>query len=161
MADFEKEKASPPSTHEGGFSTEKNAAISTQGLQKDDIGHSFGVNEKALVRKLDYRLLPPLTLLYLLSFLDRSNGKCPHALNLSLEPASSSLTKLRSCQCASRRPDNRFAYEYADSPRAIWLDVGLTSGFSWKPVSYWAHPLLYRLRLIRSACYHKPLCVCR
>ncbi|KAK5045172.1 hypothetical protein LTR84_009505 [Exophiala bonariae] len=32
-----------------------------------------GVNEKALVRKLDRRLLPPLTLLYLLSFLDRSN----------------------------------------------------------------------------------------
>lgn len=32
-----------------------------------------GINEKALLRKLDYRLLPPLTLLYLLSFLDRSN----------------------------------------------------------------------------------------
>jgi MFS transporter, ACS family, DAL5 transporter family protein len=30
--------------------------------------------EKALVRKLDRRLLPVLTLLYLLSFLDRSNG---------------------------------------------------------------------------------------
>ncbi|PYI29800.1 MFS general substrate transporter, partial [Aspergillus indologenus CBS 114.80] len=29
--------------------------------------------EKALLRKLDYRLLPPLTILYLLSFLDRSN----------------------------------------------------------------------------------------
>lgn len=33
-----------------------------------------GINEKALLRKLDFRLLPPLTLLYLLSFLDRSNG---------------------------------------------------------------------------------------
>jgi hypothetical protein len=31
------------------------------------------INEKALVRKLDYKLLPALTLLYLLSFLDRSN----------------------------------------------------------------------------------------
>lgn len=30
--------------------------------------------EKALVRKLDLHLLPVLTLLYLLSFLDRSNG---------------------------------------------------------------------------------------
>ena len=30
--------------------------------------------EKALLRKLDLRLLPILTLLYLLSFLDRSNG---------------------------------------------------------------------------------------
>ncbi|PLB44440.1 MFS general substrate transporter [Aspergillus steynii IBT 23096] len=32
-----------------------------------------GINEKALLRKLDLRLLPPLTILYLLSFLDRSN----------------------------------------------------------------------------------------
>lgn len=32
-----------------------------------------GINEKALLRKLDYKLLPALTLLYLLSFLDRSN----------------------------------------------------------------------------------------
>lgn len=32
-----------------------------------------GINEKALLRKLDRKLLPALTLLYLLSFLDRSN----------------------------------------------------------------------------------------
>lgn len=32
-----------------------------------------GVNEKSLLRKLDLKLLPPLSLLYLLSFLDRSN----------------------------------------------------------------------------------------
>ncbi|KAL2824930.1 major facilitator superfamily domain-containing protein [Aspergillus cavernicola] len=32
-----------------------------------------GINEKALLRKLDFKLLPPLTILYLLSFLDRSN----------------------------------------------------------------------------------------
>ncbi|RFU25196.1 hypothetical protein B7463_g11143, partial [Scytalidium lignicola] len=31
------------------------------------------INEKRLIRKLDLKLLPPLTLLYLLSFLDRSN----------------------------------------------------------------------------------------
>ncbi|KAL9604001.1 MAG: hypothetical protein Q9219_000763 [cf. Caloplaca sp. 3 TL-2023] len=31
------------------------------------------INEKALVRKLDIKLLPALTLLYLMSFLDRSN----------------------------------------------------------------------------------------
>ncbi|KAK9584619.1 hypothetical protein V6Z90_007148 [Aspergillus fumigatus] len=36
-------------------------------------GGQFDINEKALLRKLDYRLLPPLTILYLLSFLDRSN----------------------------------------------------------------------------------------
>ncbi len=33
-----------------------------------------GINEKALLRRLDLKLLPPLTLLYLLSFLDRSNS---------------------------------------------------------------------------------------
>lgn len=33
------------------------------------------VNEKALLRKLDLKLLPAVGILYLLSFLDRSNGK--------------------------------------------------------------------------------------
>lgn len=32
------------------------------------------INERALLRKLDLRLLPPVTILYLLSFLDRSNS---------------------------------------------------------------------------------------
>ena len=34
--------------------------------------------EKALVRKVDFHILPVLTLLYLLSFLDRSNGLSPY-----------------------------------------------------------------------------------
>lgn len=34
-----------------------------------------GVNEKSLLRKLDLRLLPAVSILYLLSFLDRSNGR--------------------------------------------------------------------------------------
>ena len=34
-----------------------------------------GISEKKILRKLDLKLLPPLTLLYLLSFLDRSNSK--------------------------------------------------------------------------------------
>lgn len=33
------------------------------------------INEKKLLRKLDGKLLPVLTILYLLSFLDRSNGE--------------------------------------------------------------------------------------
>jgi hypothetical protein len=41
------------------------------------IAEFAGINEKSLLRKLDLRLLPPLTLLYLLSFLDRSNGLSP------------------------------------------------------------------------------------
>lgn len=46
--------------------------------QTDDdqsIDNPTGINEKALLRRLDLKLLPPLTLLYLLSFLDRSNSK--------------------------------------------------------------------------------------
>ncbi len=43
-----------------------------------------GIDEKALVRRLDLKLLPPLTLLYLLSFLDRSNSKLTRAIRLSI-----------------------------------------------------------------------------
>lgn len=35
------------------------------------------IDEKKLLRKLDWHLVPGLTLLFLLSFLDRSNGKSP------------------------------------------------------------------------------------
>jgi hypothetical protein len=42
---------------------------------EDHVAAEFtDINEKSLLRKLDYKLLPPLTILYLLSFLDRSNG---------------------------------------------------------------------------------------
>ena len=41
---------------------------------EDEFDAIAGVNEKALLRKLDLKLLPALTSLYLLSFLDRSNG---------------------------------------------------------------------------------------
>ena len=40
----------------------------------EDLESIYGVNEKALLRKMDSKLLPAVTLLYLLSFLDRSNG---------------------------------------------------------------------------------------
>ncbi|KAK2737813.1 hypothetical protein FQN57_007371 [Myotisia sp. PD_48] len=39
----------------------------------DSVSSEDTISEKALLRKLDLKLLPPLTLLYLLSFLDRSN----------------------------------------------------------------------------------------
>lgn len=35
--------------------------------------NDYGVDEKKLIRKLDWRLLPGVSVLYLLSFLDRSN----------------------------------------------------------------------------------------
>jgi hypothetical protein len=43
-------------------------------VSDESFANPTGINEKSLVRKLDLKLLPPLTLLYLLSFLDRSNG---------------------------------------------------------------------------------------
>jgi hypothetical protein len=49
----------------------KDAATSPS---SSSLSEGTGINEKKLLRKLDYRLLPPLILLYLLSFLDRSNG---------------------------------------------------------------------------------------
>ncbi|TVY13764.1 putative transporter protein, partial [Lachnellula arida] len=58
-------------------SHEKTTLDHGNGSRGDESDDSFtnptGLNEKSLVRKLDLRLLPPLTLLYLLSFLDRSN----------------------------------------------------------------------------------------
>lgn len=41
---------------------------------EDSFTNPTGINENALVRRLDWKLLPPLTILYLLSFLDRSNS---------------------------------------------------------------------------------------
>lgn len=46
----------------------------TTSPSSSSVAEAVSINEKSLLRKLDYRLLPPLTLLYLLSFLDRSNG---------------------------------------------------------------------------------------
>jgi len=39
-----------------------------------DEGGPDAIDEKKLLRKLDWHLVPGLTLLFLLSFLDRSNG---------------------------------------------------------------------------------------
>lgn len=55
---------------------DNNPKISNTSLVSDELDANFiDINEKSLLRKLDWKLLPPLTILYLLSFLDRSNGK--------------------------------------------------------------------------------------
>lgn len=50
----------------------------TTSPSSSSVAEAVSINEKSLLRKLDYRLLPPLTILYLLSFLDRSNGSIPN-----------------------------------------------------------------------------------
>ena len=57
--------------------TKDEAALSPSSGSEDGQDVYSGINEKALIRKLDRKLLPALTLLYLLSFLDRSNGRLP------------------------------------------------------------------------------------
>ena len=73
MAHLEK-TASPPSSEEKP-SGNKEIVVPSHLQSNEDLRASFG----ALLRKLDLRLLPALTLLYLLSFLDRSNGDFPVA----------------------------------------------------------------------------------
>lgn len=69
MAHPEKQLASPP--------LEKIEALSPSG-SSDSLEAISGIREKSLLRKLDRKLLPAVTLLYLLSFLDRSNGNFLH-----------------------------------------------------------------------------------
>lgn len=109
MASLEKE-SSPPFPGKD-FSGDKISVASPQlESNDDDLGAKFGVDEKALLRKLDLKLLPALTLLYLLSFLDRSNGMyspSPETVRGRFNVADG----IGSCKCASRRFDDRLAYE--------------------------------------------------
>jgi hypothetical protein len=93
---------------------EKKVALVDQGNGYDDApslvsDESFtnptGINEKALLRRLDLKLLPPLTLLYLLSFLDRSNSMFPPLL---LRGKGAHI--FRSWKCEVGRLDEGFAY---------------------------------------------------
>lgn len=83
-----------------------------------------GINEKALVRRLDLKLLPPLTLLYLLSFLDRSNGQSPVFIFPFVEGGV--LIFDGSWQCEVGGIGDRFAYH-------------------WESVSFYADDLFHRI----------------
>ena len=48
--------------------------LGPQSSDDESYDNPAGLTDKKILRKLDLKLLPPLTLLYLLSFLDRSNG---------------------------------------------------------------------------------------
>lgn len=45
-----------------------------EGSGANSLASRYGISEKKLLAKLDFHLLPGVILLYLLSFLDRSNG---------------------------------------------------------------------------------------
>jgi hypothetical protein len=54
---------------------EKSAHPTASNSSDSDVEVLTGtINETRLLRKLDLRLLPAVSILYLLSFLDRSNG---------------------------------------------------------------------------------------
>ena len=100
--------ASPPAE------TEKKVTVEDQGnghsdapslVSDDSFTNPTGINEKALLRRLDLKLLPPLTLLYLLSFLDRSNSMFPPPL---LRGKGAHI--FHSWKCEVGRLDEGFAY---------------------------------------------------
>lgn len=53
---------------------EKFGVDELQNSGQDSIASNYGIDEKHFLRKLDRILLPGVITLYLLSFLDRSNG---------------------------------------------------------------------------------------
>jgi hypothetical protein len=60
------------------------------------VASDSGINEKAFIRKLDRKLLPGVIVLYLLSFLDRSNGDSIPEL-VSSSQTNLSCSRKRSC----------------------------------------------------------------
>lgn len=64
----------PADAQNGDFIDEKNGLPdSPKATSEQNFDESYGVNEGRLLRKLDFHLLPGVCVLYLLSFLDRSN----------------------------------------------------------------------------------------
>ena len=97
--------------HDGAFDLvdEKNKATSASASGSEIVHDTYcDVNEKALLRKIDRKLLPAVTLLYLLSFLDRSNGG---SLRLYTSLPAQDCSHRLSCQCACRRVGDRLAYQ--------------------------------------------------
>ena len=72
------------SVKQDGVSDEKEAVQIDPPVDASPEASLTGINERALLRKLDFKLLPALTLLYLLSFLDRSNGETSWSSALAL-----------------------------------------------------------------------------
>lgn len=106
---------------------------------------SGNVDEKKLLRKLDLRLLPAVSILYLLSFLDRSNGMsfrslpAPHPNPSSPDPTTTipihSLITRYSRKRPHRRPNNRPPHDR-------------------QPIPHRPNAVLHRLRALRDSMQH-------
>lgn len=60
-------------------------AVASNGSESDRESLEAGsLSERKLLRKIDLRLLPPVSILYLLSFLDRSNGELSSQIKLNV-----------------------------------------------------------------------------
>jgi hypothetical protein len=88
------------------------------------------INEKKLLRKLDLRLLPAVSILYLLSFLDRSNG-------MILPDILRSHTNFNSRKRPYRRVDDR-----PEDDR--------------QSISHWSDAVLPGLRFVRAPVQYHP-----
>lgn len=62
---------------------------------------------RKVLSKVDYRLVPLLALLYLISFIDRSNSRLTRLPDYASRISVSVLTKLYSWKCKDCRPDYR------------------------------------------------------
>jgi hypothetical protein len=94
-----------------------------------DVEVPGSINEKKLLRTLDLRLLPAVSVLYLLSFLDRSNGTA------SPPPYSDVPLTCHSRERSDRRPNDRPPHDR-------------------QPVPYGLDSLLPRLRPLRNPMQH-------
>lgn len=65
---------STPENEKIALENQGNSSGAESWVSDEQYANPTGIDEKALIRRLDLKLLPPLTLLYLLSFLDRSNS---------------------------------------------------------------------------------------
>ncbi|KAK4211314.1 major facilitator superfamily domain-containing protein [Rhypophila decipiens] len=63
----------PQAQEPSSFPEDKKDTVPSASSDTDDVETSGPINEKALLRKIDWHLLPAVGILYLLSFLDRSN----------------------------------------------------------------------------------------
>ena len=87
----------------------------------EELDASFRAEEKALLRKLDLRLLPALTLLYLLSFLDRSNG------NLPISSSTATLKLLTGVAVANARLEGLTTDLHMSRSRRSWCTRGYSN----------------------------------